>query len=411
MQTKTIWIINQYASTPETGMGGRHFHLARELAKQGHKVYLVAASYTHILRQPPKVKASCQIQLIEGIHFVWLKMPCYSNAHSKKRIINWFLFAWKLRGLINTIADKPDTILYSSPSLIGFLGSMHIKNVYKNTRLVFEVRDIWPLTLIQVGGYSANNLFIRFLQWIEDKAYRDSESVISNLKNAVEHMVSRGMDRSKFTWIPNGFSMDEVKQKQDLPESVLTQLPKDKFVIGYTGTLGIANALESLIEAAEILKEQTAMAFVLVGEGKEKARLKELVKAKGLINIYFIDAIPKAQIQSILSFFDVCFLGLTKDPLFKFGVSPNKLMDYFYSGKPIVYAIESGSYTPVADACAGIQVNAEDSQAIADAVLELKQLTQVARDALGDNGKHYALKNHEYSALAKKLENVLVGEQ
>ena len=152
-------------------MGGRHFHLARELAKQGHKVYLVAASYTHILRQPPKVKVPCQIQLIEGIHFVWLKMPYYGNAHSKKRIINWFLFGWKLRGLINTIADKPDTILYSSPSLIGFLGCRHIKNVCKNTRLVFEVRDIWPLTLIQVGGYSPNNMFIRFLQWIEDKAY------------------------------------------------------------------------------------------------------------------------------------------------------------------------------------------------------------------------------------------------
>ena len=411
MQTKTIWIINQYASTPETGMGGRHYHLARELAKQGHKVYLVAASYTHILREPPKVDEPYQIQLIEGINFVWVKMPYYDNAHSKKRIINWFLFAWKLRGLIKTIADKPDTILYSSPSLIGFLGCKYIKNAYKNTRLVFEVRDIWPLTLIELGGYSPKNMFIRFLQWIEDKAYRDSESVISNLKNVVEHMVSRGMDRSKFTWIPNGFSMDEVKQKQNLPEEVLTQLPKDKFVVGYTGTLGIANALDSLIEAAEILKEQTAIVFVLVGEGKEKARLRVLAKDKGLSNIYFIEAIPKAQIQSMLKFFDVCFLGLTKDPLFKFGVSPNKLVDYFYSGKPVVYAIESGSYTPVSDAGAGIQVSAEDFQAIADAALELNQLSQVARDAMGDNGKRYALENHEYSALAKKLANVLVGEQ
>ena len=86
MQGKTIWIINQYASTPETGMGGRHYHMARELVKQGHKVYLVAASYTHLLRKPPKVEQSYQVQPIEDFNFVWMKMPYYDNAHSIKRI-------------------------------------------------------------------------------------------------------------------------------------------------------------------------------------------------------------------------------------------------------------------------------------------------------------------------------------
>jgi len=410
MQGKTIWIINQYASTPETGMGGRHYHMARELVKQGHKVYLVAASYTHLLRKPPKVEQSYQVQPIEDFNFVWMKMPYYDNAHSIIRIFNWFRFAWKLHGLASFIEDKPGAILYSSPSLVGFLGGKYLSNVYPGARLVFEVRDIWPLSLVELGGYSLKHPFIRLLQWIEDKAYCDSARVVSNLKNTVEHMVSRGMDRSKFTWIPNGFSMDEVKHKQDLPEEVLEQLPKDKFVVGYTGTLGIANALDSLIEAAELLKDQPAIAFVLVGGGKEKGRLKTLVDKKRLGNVWFIEPIPKAQIQTMLVHFDACFIGLTKDPLFRFGVSPNKLFDYFYSGKPILYAIESGSYTPVSDAGAGIQVGAEDPQEIADAVLELYRLSQAERDAMGSNGNRYALESHEYGILAEKLAEVLVGE-
>ena len=82
-------------------MGGRHYNLARELAKQGYKVYLVAASYTHILREPPKVGHSYEVQTMEGFNFVWVKMPRYDNAHSKIRIFSWFWFAWKLRGLVS----------------------------------------------------------------------------------------------------------------------------------------------------------------------------------------------------------------------------------------------------------------------------------------------------------------------
>ena len=390
-------------------MGGRHYNLARELAKQGYKVYLVAASYTHILREPPKVGHSYEVQTMEGFNFVWVKMPRYDNAHSKIRIFSWFWFAWKLRGLVSVIADKPDAILYSSPALVGFLGVKYLSNEYPDARLVFEVRDIWPLTLVELGGYSPKHPFIRLLQWIEDKAYRDSDRVVSNLQNAVEHMVSRGMDEAKFSWVPNGFSMDEVTQKQGLPEAVLSQLPKDKFVVGYTGTLGVANALDSLIEAAEKLKDQPAIAFVLVGAGKEKTRLEALVAKKKLTNVSFIDPIPKAQIQSMLAQFDVCFIGLTKDPLFRFGVSPNKLFDYLYSGSPILYAIESGSYTPIIDAGAGFQITSEDSQAISEAVLQLYSIPKAGREIMGANGYRYVLANHEYGALAGKLSDVLVG--
>lgn len=407
---KTIWLINQYASTPETGMGGRHYYLARELAKQGYSVYLIAASYTHLLRHPPRVDQAYEILPMEGFNFVWVKMPSYAGAHSKKRIFNWFAFAWKLRGLKSVLADSPDAILYSSPSLVGFLGAKYLASYYK-ARLAFEVRDIWPLTLVELGGYSPKHPFIRFLQWVEDKAYREADFVFSNLKNSVDHMVERGMAQGKFTWVANGFSMDEVAKKQGLNSAASEQLPKDKFVVGYTGTFGLANALDSLILAADIVKANTDIVVVLVGEGKEKKSLERLVEEKELSNVRFVNAIPKVQIQSMLNHFDACFIGLTGDPLFRFGVSPNKLFDYFYSGKPIIYAIESGEYTPVADSQSGIQIPAENPEAIADAILTLYRMSASEREALGNNGRCYAQENHEYGSLAKKLTQALFGDK
>src|SRR5690606_26096320 len=167
------------------------------------------------------------------------------------------------------IPERPSAVLCSSPSLISFLGAKRLARRFQ-ARLVFEVRDIWPLTLTEIGGYSRKHPFIRFLQWVEDMAYRDSDRVVSNLKFAVEHMVNRGMRRPKFKWIPNGISVDEVRVSTTLNDNVAAIIPKGKFIVGYTGTLGFSNALDTLIEAANILRDYSDIAFVIVGDGKER---------------------------------------------------------------------------------------------------------------------------------------------
>ncbi|MEH6799076.1 MAG: glycosyltransferase family 4 protein [Halopseudomonas sabulinigri] len=400
--SKTVWIVNQYASTPTAGMGGRHYYLARELAKQGYNVYLIASSANHLLREQQVFDGTFKLEEVEGFTFVWVRMPKYEEAHSKQRAINWFLFPWRLQKLRKVISDVPDAILCSSPSPIAFLGAQRLAKKFQ-ARLLFEVRDIWPLTLTEIGGYSPSHPFIRLMQWVEDKAYRDSDQVISNLKNAVEHMASRGMNREKFTWVPNGFSMDEVSLGTPLNERTASQVPSGKFLVGYTGTIGVANALETFLQAAEQLLEYSEIVFVLVGGGKEKDALQKIASKKKLINVHFIDSIPKVEIQAVLSRFDVCYIGLTKDPLFKFGVSPNKLFDYFYSSKPIVYAIDSGDYKPVAVSQSGIEVPAEDAAALAGAIVKLYQMSPLERQAMGDNGRKEAVERYEYGQLALSL--------
>ncbi|MCZ2443349.1 MAG: glycosyltransferase family 4 protein [Flavobacteriales bacterium] len=405
-EKKTLWIIHQYASTPDTGMGGRHFYLAEELAKLGHKVYVVAASANHLLHTQPHLTSKFTFEKISGFTFVWVKMPPYAEAHSKQRALNWFLFPWRIQKLTQVIVDKPDAVLCSSPSPIAFLGAERLAKKLK-AKLIFEVRDIWPLTLTEIGGYSPKHPFIRLMGWVERRAYKNADLVVSNLKNAVEHMVTQGLRREKFVWIPNGFSLTEVSQKTPLNKQATNQLPKNKFIVGYTGTIGVANALDSLIEAAAILRKNKDIAFVLVGHGKEKTTLQALVENKQLKNVYFIDSIPKIEIQAMLAEFSVCYMGLTKDPLFRFGVSPNKLFDYLYSGKPVLYAVDSGNYTPIKDSKAGMQIEPQNPQAIADAVLKFYNMTPKERTKMGENGCKVAMQQYEYGKLAKKLEKLL----
>lgn len=405
-QKKTIWIINQYASTPETGAGGRPYYFAKSLAKLGYNVYLVGAAFTHLLREPPVFEKNFKVEEVEeNFNFVWVKMPPYAEAHSKKRIANWFSFAWKITKL-KDLLPKPNVILYSSPSLVGYLGAEKLAKDL-SVPLAFEVRDIWPLTLCEIGGYSESHPFIRLLQWIEDRAYKNADYVLSNLKNSYEHMQARGMKPEKFAWVPNGFLKEEVEGATALEQQTLDQLPKDKFIVGYAGTLGIANALDFFIKAASQLKEYPDIAFVLVGQGKLKSALQKQVTDLNLNNVYFVDPIPKKQVQSLLRLFDVCYIGLTKDPLFRFGVSPNKLFDYLYAGKPILYAIDSGRYTPVADANAGIQVEPENDQQIVQAVLKFYQMAPEERRVIGDNGHQEAIHSYEYGSLTQKLASIL----
>lgn len=405
MKPKTVWIVNQYASTLETGMGGRHYYFARELAKLGYTVYLIGASYHHLLKKEPEQLTDIYIEQVDGFNYVWIKVPKYKNAHSIKRILNWFLFSFKLRKLKFKIKDKPDCIVVSSPSLISYLGASKLSK-YFQSRLVFDIRDIWPLTLKLLGGYSDRHPFIRFLQYIEDKACHEADFVISNWPYADQHLIKRGLRPELFKWIPNGFSVDEFSSVTPLENEFLLAVPKDKFIVGYTGTLGKANAIDTLLDTAEILIDNPNIIFLVVGGGKEVEDFKTELSRRDLKNVIYMGAVSKQQIPAVLSLVDVCYVGFCNNPLYEYGNSLNKLPEYFASKKPIVYAITS-PFKPVELANAGITVEAEDPKAISEAILQLYNMSKAQREKLGQNGYEYALKEHEYEVLTKKMGKII----
>ncbi|WP_386171429.1 glycosyltransferase family 4 protein [Sulfitobacter pontiacus] len=402
-----VWIINQYATTPDTGMGGRHHYLAKELAKLGHDVTLISARWHHLIRDDVRAASAPAVEERDGYNFVRVPVPQYSHAHDKRRVLNWLLFGRRLRHLPRRLGKVPDTILYSSPSLMGFGGAERLARKI-GARLVFEVRDIWPLTLHEVGGQSQNHPLMVWMQRIEDRAYRVSDAVLSNLPNAVDHMVARGLDRRKFTWVPNGFDRDELENPEPLGEMAAAALPSGKFLIGYTGTIGTANALETLVGAAEKIKDHKDIAFVVVGSGRERDRIAIEIERRNLSNIHLIGPIPKRQVQSMLAQFDACVICWQDKPLYRFGTAANKIPEYLFSGRPIL-----SSFTGYGDLVegygAGICVAAEDPTALAEAVLQLKSLSNSERFQMGERGRKASIDNHQYSALALRLESVLFG--
>lgn len=404
---KTIYIINQYSGTSDSGNAGRSYYFAKELARNGYKVYLITASYTHLMKKQPIANENFTIQPVNDLKIVWVKVPEYTGAHDKKRVLNWFLFSQKIKKLPKILKNKPNTIIYSAPSLVGYLGAQKLAKKYQ-AKLILDIRDIWPLTLIQIGKISPAHPFIRLLSFIEKKAYLNSDVVVSNLKYAVNHMKSLGMNPDKFTWIPNGVDLNEVTNPMALPNDYLAQFPKNKFIVGYTGTFGLANDIHTLVAAAKLIQEKDIdISFVLIGYGREIEALKQEIHSSKLENIVLLSAISKTQVQTALSHFDALWVGAKKNNLYDFGVSPNKLFEYMFAQKPIIYSIESGEFKPITNHNCGLQTLAENPQDLADTILKLKQLPANKRKQMGENGLRAVLEHYTYQSLTKQLEQLL----
>jgi glycosyltransferase involved in cell wall biosynthesis len=248
--------------------------------------------------------------------------------------------------------------------------------------------------------------FIRWLQFAEDYAYRHADQIVSVLPKVDKYLRERGVDAGKFRCIPNGIDVGgNSTAPATLPKEHAAALARlkaeERFSVGYLGQHGLSNALDAFVESALLLEWSNA-ALVLVGQGPEKARLEAKARERGAKNIIFLPAVAKNAVPLILAELDALFLGWKRQPLYRYGISPNKLMDYMLAGKPVIHAVEAGN-DPVAEAQCGISCEPENPQAIAAAVLELAQRTAEERSAMGYRGKEYVLRHHQYPALARQF--------
>ncbi len=392
--SKNIWIINEYAGSPYHGMEFRHYYIGKELNKRGHNVSVITSSYSHLFKNfPQKGKEN-----IDGVDYYWIKTFNYGNSHNKKRVLKWFIFMFKCFFLPFFIKSKPDAIIVSPMAPFPILPAWILSKIYK-AKLIYEVKDIWPLSLVELGGFSLKHPFIRLMSWFEKFALKRSDEVVSNLQNYGEHIKELGIDRD-FIWVSNGVELEELRDIEPLPDEVENIIPKDKFIVGYTGTVGVANALDSFLASYEIINNKDVY-LVIVGNGQEKENLKN--KYKNIKNILFIEAISKRQVQSMLQLFDVCYIGLQKESLFRFGVSPNKLFDYMYSSKPILYAINSGDKNIIVTAKCGLEVEPNNYKEIAETINKFYTMDKGRLQELGNNGKKYVLEYFTYEKLTDKL--------
>ncbi len=405
-----ILLINHYAGSPKHGMEYRPYYLAKEWTKEGHQVTIIASSFSHVRSKNPEIDSEIKEELIDGIRYIWIKAPPY-KGNGIKRAINIFSFVWKL--IKNSIRFskeiKPDVVIASSTYPLDIYPAYLISR-FSKAKLIFEVHDLWPLTPIELGGMPKWHPFIIILQIAEDFAYRKCDKVVSILPKALDYMVSRGLKPEKFVHIPNGIDIEEWQSFTDpLPEehkSVIERFKNEgKFLVGYAGSLGVANALDYFVKSAKYLKD-LPVALVLVGQGPEKEKLQRYVEENKLDKVVFLPPVPKKSIPELLDKIDIFYIGWRRSPLYRFGVSPNKLFDYMMAGKPIIHAVEAGNDL-VAESGCGMSVPPEDPIAIANAIRKLISMSKDEREKMGLRGKEYVIKNHDYKILARKFLEVI----
>jgi glycosyltransferase involved in cell wall biosynthesis len=409
-----VLLINHYAGSPGHGMEYRPYYLAREWVKLGHHVTIAAASYSHVRLRQPETGRDVEEQWIDDIRYVWLRTPPY-QGNGVRRVWNMAAFVRQLRrheaDVVGTL--RPDAVIASSPHPFVVFPARRIARKH-GARFVFEVRDLWPLSLIELSDMSPWHPFIRCLQFTEDYAYRHADRVISVLPKAAAYMQPHGMSSEKFACVPNGVHLEDWSGPQaPLPDehaTAIARLKRDgRFLVGYVGQHSLSNALETFVEAAPLVAECGAT-LVLVGQGPEKEKLQAKAAEIGAANVVFLPPVPKRTVPTVLAAMDALFLGWNRLPLYRYGISPNKLMDYMMAAKPVIHAVEAGNDL-VAESGCGVSCPPEDRFALVDSLRSLLALSENEWLAMGQRGRDYVMKHFDYEVLAREFLDVLTPNQ
>ncbi len=399
-----ILLINHYAGSKRHGMEFRPYYMAHEWQKLGHTVQIVAATFSHLRSQNPATTAPLTRETIDGVEYFWIRTPAY-RGNGLGRVKNMLAFTWGLLRHRRALCERrPDVVIASSTYPLEIYAAKRLAD-RTGARLVFEVHDIWPLSPMLLAGMSRWHPFIAVMQHAEDYAYRHAWKVVSILPTAEAHMRGRGLAPGKFFHVPNGIVLADWAQPAPLPAAAAARLDalrqEGRFLVAYAGSHGIANGLDTVIDAAALLRDEP-VTFVLVGKGPEKAPLQQRAAGLGLTNVVFLDPVPKLSIPTLLERMDVLYVSFKRSPLFQHGISPNKLMDYMMAGRPVIQAIDAGN-DMVGEAQCGITIAPEDPAALVEAVRRFRAMPPAERARLGANGHAHAIAHHDYNVLASRF--------
>lgn len=399
---KTIWYISKYVEPPhETTSGSRSGELMRELAALGHRSVVITSDANHHA-VVPKVSRTMLRETRDGIHVYWLRTFKARKAKSWQRVVSWLHFEWRLLRLDATGVAEPDIVIISSPSLFTVLNGLRLKRRYR-VPMVFEVRDIWPLTLTEEGGFKPSNPLIRALALIERLGYRNAEAIVGTMPALGDH-VAQVLGRSReVQCIPMGYARRFVDGEQrDGRRS--SGSPGPQMIVGYAGTIGITNALETLFDAARLLRGDPGFRFRIMGDGPLLEQYREL--CSDMESVEFIGRVPKEQLQSELAKCDVLHISTYPSQVWTFGQSLNKLVDYMLSGRPVIASM-SGYPSMIDEAGSGSFVPAGDSAALVEELRRYAAMSTEERTEMGRRGRTWILEHRSYEKLAKDYSKIL----
>lgn len=402
-----IIYIDHYAGSDRLGMEFRPYYIAKELQKKGHRVLIIAGDYSHLRKVNPPIKHDYQVKDIEGVDFLFIKSGKY-EGNGVDRVKSMIKFVRKIIKGKKTILEtmNPDAIITSSTYPFDTYAGRSLAKA-SGARLYHEIHDLWPMTPMELGGYSKYHPFIFTMQQAENAAYKKSHKIISVLPNAIQHVRELGID-TEVVYIPNGLPESYFSDPAPAHPSVIDTVNRLKqtytHIIGYAGGLSISNAMDFFIQGFSELTDPK-IAGVIIGDGIEKVRLMEMAQAKNL-PITFLDPIPKENIISSLKLFDSLYLGSTQNKLYQYGFGMNKMFDYLMAAKPIVMSVD-GTHSPIHDLGLALIADPEDPVGIAQAITQATQLSQDQLQAIAEQSPDYVKEHHHYAHLGEMFAQTL----
>ncbi len=403
-----IWIFNENAYAPDMPGGTRHYDFAHELVNRGHDVTIFATSFHHHRHQEMRLKKGekWKVEIINGVRFVWIRTPPYTK-NDWHRVWNHMVFTyriWMVGKKIPTLTSdikKPDVIIGSSPHLLTPLAAYQSARFF-HIPFVFEVRDLWPQTLIDMGAISPRNPVTLVLKALEKFLYKRSDHIVTLLPLAHEYITTCGVQGEKISWIPNGVDLLRFNLE------TLAHKDHEGFTVMYLGAHGQANALDVLLDAAKIIQDSgiRGITISLRGDGPEKQNLITHAKKLRLENVIFLPPVQKLEVPKILNESDITVFILNDLPLYKYGISLNKMSDYLAARKPLILA-GNPTNNPVNETHCGFSIPPANSNALANAIISLFNMTPIERQEMGQKGREYVEKYNDIKKLTITLEEIL----
>lgn len=392
-----IWFISKYASPPLYAKApSRLFYLAKETKKIGNDVRLITSDANHFTSIPETGKLYNYEQQ-EGVDIIWIKTKKYKKTASFDRILSWFDFEWKLFRMPLKKISKPDVVIISSLSIFTIIYGYYLKKKFKSF-LVFEVRDIWPLTLIEEGGFSKWHPLSLIIGYVEKFGYINSDLIVGTMPNLKQHVLNRGISNKTVFCSPLGFEPNNyVEEDLSLNNPFEKLIPDDKVIIGYAGSMGISNGLDIFIKAIKSMNSYTNIHFLLVGSGDLKEKFQNSLSEN--TNVTFLPRIEQNQVKYFLNNCDILYLSTQNSKVWDFGQSMNKVVEYMLAAKPII-ATYTGFPSMINEANCGIFLNTTKHQDLVNTFVKYALMSNGEREALGKNGRNWIFDNRKYNKLA-----------
>ena len=382
---------------PESGAAQvRLKEVAKGLQRNGHEVTVVTAFPNHPSGViPPHYRGRWRMKdEVEGLP-VW-RTWIYPVQRGRfwKRLLNYFSFVgssfWGL-----SKAGKQDILFFESPPL--FLGiTALIYGWFTRTRIIMNISDLWPESAVALGLVNSRWM-IKMAEGLERLLYRKAWKISCQTEGIRDSLVKRGVPKEKVTFLPNGVNLDLfAPRERDQEMALKLGLKEEDFVLIYAGTMGYAQGLESVIRSAELLREETDIRFLFVGDGTEKPMLEALVHEKGLTNVIFVDFQPVQEMPRYFSLSSASIVPLKKNKLFE-GARPSKMFPALGSAVPVIYSGEGEAVKLILSSGGGVIVEPENSADLARVILDLKENPD--RLEMGRRGRQFVKENYTWSEI------------